>query len=320
MGEVNINWYPGHMTKAKRQMEEDIKLIDIIIEIVDARIPESSRNPDIDSMGKNKYRLIVMNKYDLADDRETDKWCDYFKEKGYYVVKTNSKSGKGIRSIDGIVMEACKEKIERDRKRGIKNRPIRAMVVGIPNVGKSTFINSYAKKACTKTGNKPGVTRGKQWVRLGKNIELLDTPGILWPKFEDEKTGIRLAITGAIKDDILNIDDLSLYLIDYLREEYPGAIKERYGVDEGNSILSRDLSDNEKSGNSETGVGEEKKSGNSEIGVGEEKKSVDILYKIGEQRKCIKKDGEVDYTKAAALLIDDFRSGVLGKITVDKLG
>ena len=182
---MNYQWYPGHMTKAKRMMQEDIKLIDLIIELVDARIPLSSRNPDIDELGKNKFRLILLNKSDLADPNANAKWTAYFKEKGYAVLEINAKTGNGMRSIQDVVKEVCKEKIERDRKRGIVNRPVRAMVVGIPNVGKSTFINSFAKKACTKTGNKPGVTKGKQWIRLNSSLELLDTPGILWPKFED---------------------------------------------------------------------------------------------------------------------------------------
>ena len=229
---MNFQWYPGHMTKAKRQMQEDIKLIDLVIELVDARIPLSSRNPDIDELGKNKYRLILMNKADLADKRATDAWSQFFREKGYFVVSLDARSKSGMKSITDIIMEACKEKIERDRKRGIKNRPVRAMVVGIPNVGKSTFINSYAGKACAKTGNKPGVTKGKQWIRLSKNVELLDTPGILWPKFEDQAVGLRLALIGSIKDEILNIDELALELINFLTENYQGILAERYDVDE----------------------------------------------------------------------------------------
>ena len=187
---MQFQWYPGHMTKAKRQMQEDIKLIDLVIELVDARIPLASRNPDIDELGKNKARLILMNKSDLSDTRRNREWSDFFREKGYFVVCLDARSKAGMKDVTNVVMEACKEKIERDRKRGIKNRPVRAMVVGIPNVGKSTFINSYAGKACAKTGNKPGVTKGKQWIRLNKNVELLDTPGILWPKFEDQRVGL----------------------------------------------------------------------------------------------------------------------------------
>ena len=229
---MQFQWYPGHMTKAKRQMQEDIKLIDLVIELVDARIPLASRNPDIDELGKNKARLILMNKSDLSDAGRNREWSDFFREKGYYVVCLDARSKAGMKDVTNVVMEACKEKIERDRKRGIKNRPVRAMVVGIPNVGKSTFINSYAGKACAKTGNKPGVTKGKQWIRLNKNVELLDTPGILWPKFEDQRVGLYLALIGAIKDEILNIDELSLELIKILLSDYPTVLKERYGVEE----------------------------------------------------------------------------------------
>lgn len=279
---MNFQWYPGHMTKAKRQMQEDIKLIDLVIELVDARIPLSSRNPDIDELGKNKYRLILMNKADLADKEQTKKWAEYFKAKGFFVVSLDARTKNSMKSITDIVMEACKEKIERDRKRGIKNRPVRAMVVGIPNVGKSTFINSYAGKACAKTGNKPGVTKGKQWIRLNKNVELLDTPGILWPKFEDQMVGLRLALIGSIKDEILNIDELAMELIKYLRVNYPGIINERYEVDESKELT-------------------------------------DIILDIAKNRNCLLKGGEPDYSKAASLVIDDFRSGKMGNITLETL-
>ena len=277
---MNFQWYPGHMTKAKRQMQEDIKLIDLVIELVDARIPLSSRNPDIDELGKNKYRLILMNKADLADKKKTEKWSAYFKEKGFFVVSLDARTKNSMKTITDIVMEACKEKIERDRKRGIKNRPVRAMVVGIPNVGKSTFINSYAGKACAKTGNKPGVTKGKQWIRLNKNVELLDTPGILWPKFEDQMVGLRLALIGSIKDEILNVDELAVELMKYLTVHYPGLLNERYEVEEAQEIT-------------------------------------DMIYEVAKNRNCMLKGGEPDYSKAAALIIDDFRSGKLGKITLE---
>ena len=221
---MNFQWYPGHMTKAKRQMQEDIKLIDLVIELVDARIPLSSRNPDIDELGKNKARLILLNKSDLSDERKNETWASYFKAKGFYVVKLDARRRNSMKEIQNVILEACKEKIERDRRRGIKNRPVRAMVVGIPNVGKSTFINTFAGKACAKTGNKPGVTKGKQWIRLNKDVELLDTPGILWPKFDDQMVGLRLALIGSIKDEILNIDELSLELISYLKENYAGTL------------------------------------------------------------------------------------------------
>lgn len=277
---MNYQWYPGHMTKARRMMKEDIKLIDLVIELVDARIPFSSRNPDIDELGKQKARLILLNKADLADGACDDQWMEYFRKKGFHVVQINSRSGAGIRAIDGVVQEACKEKIERDRKRGIKNRPVRAMVVGIPNVGKSTFINTYAGKACAKTGNKPGVTKGKQWIRLNKNLELLDTPGILWPKFEDQLVGLKLAMIGSIRDELLNTDELAVWLISFLRENYEGVLAQRYGCEE----------------------------------TGE---PVEILEQIARNRACRLKGNELDYAKAASIVIDDFRSGRLGKITLE---
>lgn len=278
---MNFQWYPGHMTKAKRQMQEDIKLIDLIIEIVDARIPLSSRNPDIDQLGQNKFRLILMNKSDLADPAATREWTGFFQEKDYFVVALDARSKAGMKQITDTIMEACKEKIERDRKRGIKNRPVRAMVVGIPNVGKSTFINSYAGKAVAKTGNKPGVTKGKQWIRFGKNVELLDTPGILWPKFEDQMVGLRLALIGSIKDEILNTDELSLELIKLLKESYPGVLHARYDVTE-------------------------------------EQKETELLFEIAKNRNCVSKGMELDYSKAANLLIDEFRDGTLGRITLER--
>lgn len=278
---MNYQWYPGHMTKAKRQMQEDIKLIDLIIELVDSRVPLASRNPDINELGKNKARLILLNKADLADERKTLKWQEYFEKQGFYVVKINARSGAGLKAIQGVISEACKEKTERDQRRGIKNRPIRAMVVGIPNVGKSTFINSYAGKACTKTGNKPGVTKGKQWIRLNKSLELLDTPGILWPKFEDQKVGLCLAMIGSIKEDILNAQELALEELRYLKEEYPGILHQRYGIQESED-------------------------------------AVQMLKEIADVRKCILKGGEPDYEKAAAILLEEFRNGKLGRISLEQ--
>lgn len=277
---MQFQWYPGHMTKAKRQMQEDIKLIDLVIELVDARIPMSSRNPDIDEIGRNKARLILLNKADLADDKASSAWMNFFQEKGYYVVKIDARNRGCMKAISAVIAEACKEKTERDRKRGIKNRPVRAMVVGIPNVGKSTFINTFAGKACAKTGNKPGVTKGKQWIRLNKSVELLDTPGILWPKFEDQTVGLRLALIGSIKDEILNIDELALELIAILKDRYQGVLNERYGVNEN-------------------------------------AKEADILIEIAKNRNCIKAGNELDYSKAAVLLLDEFRSGKLGEITLE---
>ena len=206
---MQYQWYPGHMTKAKRMMQENIKLVDLIIELVDARIPYSSRNPDIDELGRNKARLILLNKADLADEAANAAWTKALEATGAVVVKANSRSGAGLKAVQGAVAEACKEKIERDRRRGIKNRPVRAMVAGIPNVGKSTFINSYAGKACAKTGNKPGVTRGAQWIKLNRQLELLDTPGILWPRFENQEVGFRLALIGSIRDEVLNTEEMA---------------------------------------------------------------------------------------------------------------
>ena len=277
---MNIQWYPGHMTKAKRMMQEDIKLIDLVIELVDARLPLSSRNPDIDELGKNKARLILLNKHDLADEKINDAWVEYFKNKGIHAVKINAKNGSGLKSIQGVINEACKEKIERDRKRGILNRPIRAMVVGIPNVGKSTFINAYAGRNCAKTGNMPGVTKGKQWIRLNKNVELLDTPGILWPKFSDEQVGVRLALVGSINDQIINMTELSYELIKFMRVNYSGRLAERYSVDEN-------------------------------------KEPHEVLSDIAIARACLKKGGEPDEEKAIKLLFDDFRSGKLGRVSLE---
>lgn len=277
---MNIQWYPGHMTKAKRQMQEDLKLIDLIIELVDARVPLSSRNPDIDQLGQNKSRLILLNKADLADERQNEAWKEYFQSKGFYVVKVDSRNGAGMKTIQNVIQEACKEKIERDRRRGIKNRPIRAMVAGIPNVGKSTFINTFAGKACAKTGNKPGVTKGKQWIRLNKNVELLDTPGILWPKFEDQLVGIRLACVGSIKDDILNIEELALWLLEKLKKDYPGFLEKRYGISEEGTPL-------------------------------------ETLEAIAKARGCLKRGEELDYVKSSGLIFDDFRGGKIGRITLE---
>ncbi len=282
---MNIQWYPGHMTKAKRAMKEDIKLIDLIVELVDARVPLASRNPDIDELGKGKARLILLNKSDLANERMNDAWTAWFKEKGYFVVKVNARSGAGLKQINGVVQEACKEKLERDRRRGILNRPVRAMVVGIPNVGKSTFINSFAGKACTKTGNKPGVTKGNQWIRLNKTLELLDTPGILWPKFEDKQVGLMLAFIGSINDEILNKDELAAELLAFLQKHYPQALAERYQLGEEKPV--------------------------------EAWTQAELFEHIARIRGCLVKGGEPDYSKAALLVIDDFRSGKLGRITLE---
>lgn len=279
---MQIQWYPGHMTKARRMMEENIKLIDLVIEIIDARAPLSTRNPDIDTLAKNKFRLILLNKSDMADKNENKKWCDYFKNKGIECIEVNSRSGAGVKGIDKIIKEVCKEKTERDRKRGILNRPIRCMIVGIPNVGKSTFINSLAGKACTKTGNKPGVTKGKQWISIKKDLELLDTPGILWPKFEDEQIGIKLALIGSVNDEILDVRELSFNLIKLLKNKYKGVIYDKYGIEE-------DASEEE------------------------------ILLAYTLKRNLLKAGGEADIERGSRLIVDDFRTNKIGFLTLDSI-
>lgn len=277
---MNYQWYPGHMTKARRMMEENIKLIDLVIEVVDARIPMSSRNPDIDTLARNKSRIILLNKSDLSDESKNAEWIDYFTKKNFYVLKINARSGAGIKQVNPTITLACQEKIERDKKKGIQNRPVRAMVVGIPNVGKSTFINSFAGKACAKTGNKPGVTKGKQWIRLNKNVELLDTPGILWPKFDNQEVGKRLAMIGSMNDEILNLDELALDTVKFVLEQYPGKLAERYQINEGQEALR-------------------------------------VLEEIASRRGCLKHGAMVDYEKAAGIILDDFRSGRIGRITLE---
>ena len=277
---MNYQWYPGHMTKAIRSMQEDIKLIDLVIEIVDARIPVSSRNPDIDKLAQGKGRLILLNKSDLADNKANKEWLEYYKSQNIQALLIDSRKSTGLKDIQKAVNEACSAKIERDRKRGIKNRPLRAMVCGIPNVGKSTFINAISKKAATKTGNKPGVTKGKQWIRLNQSLELLDTPGILWPKFEDNTVGMHIAMIGSINDEILHVDELAADIVDFMKNYYCGRLAERYGVEE--------VSDN-----------------------------FAILEAIGKARGCLIKGGEIDYTKASNIVIDEFRSGKLGNITIE---
>lgn len=280
---MNYQWYPGHMTKAVRQMQEDIKLIDLVIEIIDARIPFSSRNPDIDKLAQNKSRVIILNKSDLSDSKVNALWKEHFEKNGIFVLEADSRNGKTLYKLNDLVKQACAEKIERDRKRGIINRPLRAMVVGIPNVGKSTFINSFAGKACAKTGNKPGVTKGKQWIRLGKGLELLDTPGILWPKFDSPEVGEHLALIGAINDEIIHTDELAMAGIKFLIESYPNLLSERYDKD-------LDMS----------------------------KKGHEILSDLAVSRNLMAKGGVPDIDRIASVFIEELRSGKIGRISIER--
>lgn len=279
---MNIQWYPGHMTKTRRMMNENLSLVDIVIELLDARIPYSSKNPDIDELAKNKHRIILLNKSDLADEKITEKWKNYFTQKGFHVITINSLNGKGLNDIIKISDELMREKKERLKQRGRIFVPTRAMICGIPNVGKSTLINKFVGKALAKTGDKPGVTRGKQWIRIRKDFELLDTPGILWPKFDDQNVGLKLAFTGAVNDDILDIVTLSYHLIDHLRKIYPDCISERYNIE-----------------------------------FSQEETAESILEKIGAKRGFKLKGDEIDLKRSAIIFIDEFRGAKLGKITLE---
>ncbi len=278
---MQIQWYPGHMTKAKRAMKEDLKLIDLVIELLDARVPMSSRNPDIDELAGQKSRLILLNKADMADEKETAAWVAAFKKQGIHTIPIDARQKGFKKQVMDAVLYACREKLERDKRRGIMNRPIRAMVVGIPNVGKSTFINSFAGKASAKTGNKPGVTRGNQWIHIDKQLELLDTPGILWPKFEDQRVGLNLAMIGSISDEVLNIEELAFEFLKYMKKVYPEQLKERYALDT-------------------------------------QEEALEMMAEIARKRGCLKKGAEPDYEKAAKLIIEDFRSTRLGRLTLER--
>ncbi|WP_317854242.1 ribosome biogenesis GTPase YlqF [Chakrabartyella piscis] len=279
---MNIQWYPGHMTKTRRMMEETISLVDIVIELVDARIPYSSKNPDLDHLARNKHRIILLNKSDLADERATAIWEAYFVEKGFRVIRMNALKGNGMGEVTEVARDLMKEKVERLRARGRINVPIRSMIVGIPNVGKSTFINKYVGKTTAKTGDKPGVTRGKQWIKLKKDFELLDTPGILWPKFEDQQVGLKLAFTGAINDDILDAQTMATKFLALMMKRNPDAIKKRY-----------------------------------EVEINEETQAHEVLEQIAISRSFKLKGDEPDLQRAAKILLDEFRGGKLGKITLE---
>lgn len=280
---MNIQWYPGHMTKTRRQMEADLKHVDIVVEIVDARIPISSRNPDIDAICGNKPRIVMLNRADQADPQLTRAWADYFnKTLGIPAAAADSRAGTGVGQMAALARSALKEQIARWKEKGQVGRPIRAMVVGVPNVGKSTFINKAAKRKSAKTGDRPGVTRGKQWVSVDSGLELLDTPGILWPKFEDETTGLHLAFTGAVKDEVTDLEGLACALLELLRDRYPQAVKERYKVAEL-----------------------------------EGRQGWELLEDCAKNRGMRISGGEVDTERMAKLLLDEFRGGKLGRFTLE---
>ena len=281
---MNIQWYPGHMTKTRRQIEADLKQVDAVCEIVDSRIPMSSRNPDIDAICGNKPRVIVLNRIDLADPAATKEWAAYFKSKGMTVVCTDCKSRKGISDFAPAVRNACKEKIQRDQARGM-NRAVRLMVVGIPNVGKSTLINQISGRKGAKAENRPGVTRGKQWVNVDSSLQLLDTPGILWPKFEDPQVGLMLASTGAVKEDVLDLEELACRLMQLLWQRYPDAIKERYGVDGPDEDCAFP--------------------------------GYDLLMQAGKKRGFLLRGNEINTERMAKVLVDEYRSGKLGRFTLE---
>lgn len=276
-----IQWFPGHMARARRVLQEGLTLVDIVVEIVDARIPYSSRNPEIDKIIGNKPRVIICNKADLADEAMNTYWQKYFNGQGIKVIFTDSKKGTGVKNVLKEIVNVMSEKTERIMAKGRKKPVIKAMIVGIPNVGKSSFINRVTGKYAAVTGDKPGVTRNKQWLKMNENIFLLDTPGLLWPKIEDQRCAMKLACTGAVKDDILDISKLAVYLLDFLKEKYPASIKERYSFDPA------------------------------------DKTGLDILTECGRRRGCLIQGGEIDYQRASTVVLDDFRGGKLGRITLD---
>lgn len=282
---MNINWFPGHMAKTRKILTENLKLVDLVIELLDARIPLSSKNPDIDGIVKNKPKIIVLNKSDLADDKISEEWSKWYNSNGYTNIFIDSVKGKGVKELKARMRDMMKEKIERDRQKGRIFRPIKTMIVGIPNVGKSSLINRIAGKSSAVTGDRPGVTRGKQWINVNDGIQLLDTPGILWPKFEDENVGINLAVTGAIKDDILDTVELASVALERLADTYPERILERYKL---SSVENR--------------------------------KGYELLSEAGKKRGCIVSGGEVDLTRISAVVLDEVRGGRIGKISLERPG
>ena len=293
---MDYQWYPGHMTKAKRMMQENVRLVDLVIEILDARVPLSSRNPDVDQLAQGKQRMIILSKADLADPELTAEYVNYFTKKKIEAIALDARTRKANTQVMKALSKITKEKKERDQKRGIRNRPVRAMICGIPNVGKSTFINSLSGRSSAKTGTKPGVTKGKQWISFA-GLELLDTPGILWPKFEDQNVGVRLALVGSIRDEILDEEDLARRLLEILLRRYPSLLRDRY-------FVSDDAKDAVE-------IPEQSEYNDRELH--------EILVQIAAVRNLLRSGAEPDPVRAAHLLLDDFRSGRIGRITLDEL-
>ncbi len=284
---MNIQWFPGHMAKTRRLIAENLKLVDVIIELLDARIPFSSRNPEINSLINNKPRLIAFNKSDLADEQISRQWVQWYAEQGIRCILINSINGKGLNEVKSRARELMSEKIERDRAKGKLFTPVRTMVVGIPNVGKSSFINKIVGKASAVTGDRPGVTRGKQWIRINSEIELLDTPGILWPKFEDQEVGMNLAFTGAIKDDIMDISEVAMELLVRLSRTYPNELCTRFKLERD---ILKDI------------------------------EPLELLETVARKRGCIVSKGQIDYSRISAIVLDEFRGGKIGRVTLEKPG
>ena len=287
---MNIQWYPGHMTKTRRQIEADLKHVDIVVEIIDARSPVSSRNPDIDAITEGKPRLVVLNRADQADPAGNRAWGAWFRKKGWSVLETDAKTGAGVSQFSRMVQEVLKDQIARWQEKGLVGRPVRAMVVGVPNVGKSTFINKVARKKSAKASDRPGVTRGKQWVTVDRGLELLDTPGILWPKFEDVETGMRLAFTGAVKDDIMDVETLGCHLMAFLGTQYPNVLAESYRLKE---VPAREAEENE-------------------VAYGYR-----LLEACAQKRGMRISGGEFDTERMARVLLDEYRGGKLGRFTLE---
>ena len=287
---MNIQWYPGHMTKTRRMIAEQLKHVDAVCEILDARIPVSSRNPDVDELTAGKPRLVVLNRVDQADQASTQKWAAYFRSKGYAVLETNAKGGAGTKQFAAAVRELLADKLRAYAEKGMAGRVVRVMILGIPNVGKSTFINQVAGRKTAKTEDRPGVTRSKQWVPIDKGLELLDTPGILWPKFEDQSVGLNLAYTGAVKDDILDVETLGCHLMAYLGERYADALAAVYKLP---AVPAREKEEND-------------------VAYGYR-----LLEAAGKKRGFLISGGEVDTERMAKILLDEFRSGKLGRFTLE---